>query len=60
LLELVVVTSGRITDGGRRATGEPFTVVTLVTFVWVAAAKRLWRRFSSWGRCGDGVGRERG
>jgi len=34
LLELVVVTTGRITDRGRRATGEPFTVVTLVTFVW--------------------------
>ena len=31
----VVVTTGRITDRGRRATGEPFTVVTLVTFVWV-------------------------
>ena len=30
----VVVTTGRITDRGRRATGEPFTVVTLVTFVW--------------------------
>jgi len=28
-----VVTTGRITDRGRRATGEPFTVVTLVTFV---------------------------
>ena len=34
----VVVTTGRITDRGRRATGEPFTVVTLVTFVW---ARRL-------------------
>ena len=31
----VVVTTGRITDRGRRATGEPFTIVTLVTFVWV-------------------------
>ena len=30
----VVVTTGRITDRGRRATGESFTVVTLVTFVW--------------------------
>ena len=37
----VVVTTGRITDRGRRATGEPFTVVTLVTFVWV-------RRPSGW------------
>src|SRR5262245_11083993 len=31
----VVVTTGRITDRGRRTTGEPFTIVTLVTFVWV-------------------------
>jgi hypothetical protein len=31
----VVVTTGRITDHGRRATGELFTFVTLVTFVWV-------------------------
>jgi len=31
----VVVTTGKITDRGRRATGEPFTFVTLVTFVWV-------------------------
>jgi ketosteroid isomerase-like protein len=31
----VVVTTGRITDRGRRTSGEPFTVVTLVTFVWV-------------------------
>ena len=31
----VVVTTGRITDRGRHANGEPFTVVTLVTFVWV-------------------------
>ena len=37
----VVVTTGRITDRGRRATGEQFTVVTLVTFVWV-------RRPSGW------------
>lgn len=37
----VVVTTGRITDHGRRATGEPFTVVTLVTFVWA-------RRPSGW------------
>lgn len=37
----VVVTTGRITDRGQRATGEPFTVVTLVTFVWV-------RRPSGW------------
>jgi uncharacterized protein DUF4440 len=37
----VVVTTGRITDHGRRATGELFTVVTLVTFVWV-------RRPSGW------------
>ena len=37
----VVVTTGRITDRGRRATGEPFTFVTLVTFVWV-------RRPSGW------------
>ena len=37
----VVVTSGRITDRGRRATGDPFTVVTLVTFVWA-------RRPSGW------------
>ena len=37
----VVVTTGRITDRGRRATGEPFTVVTLVTFVWA-------RRPSGW------------
>jgi hypothetical protein len=36
-----VVTTGRITDRGRRATGEPFTIVTLVTFVWV-------RRPSGW------------
>jgi ketosteroid isomerase-like protein len=31
----VVVTTGRITDRGRHATGESFTIVTLVTFVWV-------------------------
>lgn len=31
----VVVTTGRIIDRGRRATGEPFSIVTLVTFVWV-------------------------
>jgi Domain of unknown function (DUF4440) len=37
----VVVTTGRITDHGRRATGEVFTFVTLVTFVWV-------RRPSGW------------
>jgi len=37
----VVVTTGRITDHGRRATGELFTVVTLVTFVWA-------RRPSGW------------
>ena len=37
----VVVTTGRITDHGRRATGEPFTFVTLVTFVWA-------RRPSGW------------
>ncbi len=37
----VVVTTGRITDRGRRATGEPFTFITLVTFVWV-------RRPSGW------------
>ena len=37
----VVVTTGRITDRGRRVTGEPFTVVTLVTFVWA-------RRPSGW------------
>ena len=37
----VVVTTGRITDRGRRATGEPFTFVTLVTFVWA-------RRPSGW------------
>ena len=37
----VVVTTGRITDRGRHANGEPFTVVTLVTFVWV-------RRPSGW------------
>lgn len=37
----VVVTTGRITDRGQRTTGEPFTVVTLVTFVWA-------RRPSGW------------
>ena len=37
----VVVTTGRITDRGRHATGEPFTVITLVTFVWA-------RRPGSW------------
>ena len=37
----VVVTTGRITDRGRHATGELFTVVTLVTFVWA-------RRPSGW------------
>jgi len=37
----VVVTTGRITDHGRRASGERFTVVTLVTFVWA-------RRPSGW------------
>lgn len=37
----VVVTTGRITDRGRRVSGEPFTVVTLVTFVWT-------RRPSGW------------
>jgi hypothetical protein len=29
-----MVTTGRITDRARRASGERFTVVTLVTFVW--------------------------
>ena len=37
----VVVTTGRITDRGRRASSEPFTVITLVTFVWA-------RRPSGW------------
>jgi hypothetical protein len=37
----VVVTTARITDRGRRATGDAFTVETLVTNVWV-------RRSSGW------------
>jgi len=37
----VVVTTGRITDRGRRSNGEAFVTVTLVTNVWA-------RRGASW------------